>query len=414
MHRVRQSLPYLRENGWEAVVLAVEPRWCDQPEDPLLLETIPSDTKVIRTKAFSSKLTRYIGLGNLEVRAYPFFKHAGEKLLGSEHFDLVYFSTTAFGLIRLGPEWKDRFGVPFVVDMQDPWVNDYYGQPGAPSPPGGRLKYSLMQTFARRDEAKVMRAVSHIISVSPAYTTMLMSRYGWLTPDMFTVLPFGAQEADFELLTRRDIRQTHFDAADGLEHWVYVGRAGADMAFALGAFFEALAAARAKNPSRWAKLRVHFIGTSYAAGTRARQSVMPVAQQHGVADLISELPHRVPYFQGLRCLSDATALVVPGSDDPGYTASKIYPYILAQRPLLGIFHEESSVANVLRETRAGKLVTFGPDELREAVSDKILDLWFSESADQAGPTRWDAFARYTAASMTRVQCGVFDLSAQRT
>jgi hypothetical protein len=241
---------------------------------------------------------------------------------------------------------------------------------------------------------------------------MLMKRYSWLEPDRFTVLPFGAQEADFELLTRRDIRQTYFDASDGLEHWVYVGRAGEDMEFALGAFFDALAAARADNPLRWVGLRVHFIGTSYAVGTRARQSVMPLAEQHGVADVVSEHPNRIPYFEGLRCLLDATALIVPGSNDPGYTASKIYPYVLAQRPLLAIFHEESSVANVLQETRAGALVTFGRNELSSAVSARIRKLWFSGAAPSKGPTRWDAFARYTARAMTRIQCQVFDHALQ--
>ena len=53
MHRVRQSLPYLGACGWEAVVLAIEPRRCESPVDPLLEQTIPSDTRVVRTGALA-------------------------------------------------------------------------------------------------------------------------------------------------------------------------------------------------------------------------------------------------------------------------------------------------------------------------------------------------------------------------
>ena len=57
-----------------------------------------------------------------------------------------------------------------------------------------------------------------------------------------------------------------------------------------------------------------------------------------------------------------------GSDDPGYTASKIYPYILAEKPLLAIFHEESSVVRILQETNAGTVVTFKTGESVEEVA----------------------------------------------
>ena len=41
------------------------------------------------------------------------------------------------------------------------------------------------------------------------------------------------------------------------------------------------------------------------------------------------------------------ALFMPGSDDPAYTASKIYPYLLTRKPLLAIFNAESPALAVL-------------------------------------------------------------------
>src|SRR5438128_1284725 len=104
MQRVRQSLPYFKEMGWEPTVLAVDEKFIDAYSlDELLLETIPSDIRVIKVKAVKTSVTRKIGIGSLSIRSYYHIKRAGSKLLRSEHFDLVFFSTTAFHVMALGP-----------------------------------------------------------------------------------------------------------------------------------------------------------------------------------------------------------------------------------------------------------------------------------------------------------------------
>src|SRR5947209_4848059 len=155
--RIRMSLPYLGEFGWEATVLAVKAECVEGATlDPLLQKTTPYEIEVIRVGAVSSKLTRYLGLGSLAVRALPFLWRSGNRLLEPENkqqttdevqqarkkIDLVYFSTTQFPVTILGPIWKRRFGVPYVVDFQDPWLDDYYRRTGTP-PPGGKLKYAF-------------------------------------------------------------------------------------------------------------------------------------------------------------------------------------------------------------------------------------------------------------------------------
>lgn len=236
-----------------------------------------------------------------------------------------------------------------------------------------------------------------------------MARYPFMQPTQFTVLPFGAPEADFDLLTSQRVEQDVFNPTDGKQHWVYVGRTGDDMYLALGSFFSALRDARQKKPENYAQLRLHFIGTDYALGQRARKTVEPVAQAYGLADLVEERPHRIPYFEALQCLLDADALIVPGSDDPGYTASKLYPYILAHKPLVAVFHEQSSVVSILHDTQAGVIVPFATGEAPEAVGRRVERAWFDPQAWRVKPsTNWDAVAPYTAREMARRQCKVFD------
>ncbi len=402
------SLPHFQEFGWEAHVLTVHPDYVEGIRDPWLAQTVPKSVKVSHTRALPLKYTRSVGLGSLGLRCLPYFLRAGDRILAKQKFDLVYFSTTMFPVMALGPRWCDRFGVPYVLDFQDPWWSDYYRKPSAPSPPGGRLKYGFSQLVAQVLEPHALSKVSHIISVSPEYPKTLLQRYSWLREDQFTVLPFGGAEQDFKLLPDLNIRQNVFNPNDGRQHWVYVGRGGGDMAFALRAFFQALGRARQKNPENLNNLRLHFVGTDYAPGERAKKTVEAIAIESGVGDMVQEQPHRIPYFEALQCLLEADALIVPGSDDPGYTASKIYPYILAKKPLLAIFHEKSSVVNVLKSTQAGVVVTFATKDDPAQVSKAIERNWFQAIPLPVPRTDWQAFLPYTAREMTRLQSALFD------
>lgn len=409
--RVRMSLPYFREMGWEPCVLTVQPEYVEGQHDPQLAATVPEDIKIVRTKAFPIEHTRRFGAGSLGLRALPYLRQAGDRLLRSKTFDLVYFSTTVFTAMTLGPRWRRKFNVPYVLDFQDPWVNDYYSEVGAPPPPGGRFKYGLSHALAQLLEPRALRATSHVISVSPAYPQALRRRYSWMREDQFTVLPFGAPENDFTLLDELKIKQDIFDPQDGNRHWVYVGRGGGDQGVALRALFSAMRVERARSPEAWRAVRLHFVGTSYAQGARAVKTIEPLAIEMGVGDLVREYPQRIPYFHALKVMAESDAILLIGSNDTGYTASKIYPCILARKPLLAIFHEASSVVDILRRCTGAECVTFNssdvPEQLQERVA-AVLSQLVNAPAESVAEINWSEFQSFTAREMTRSQCTVFN------
>ncbi len=417
--RVRMSLPYFEEYGWQPTVLAVRPEDVEGTDDPLLAQTLPSGVKVVYTRALPVRWTRRVGLGSLALRALPGLWLAGNRLLAQEPFDAVYFSTTMFAVMALGPRWRRRFGVPYILDFQDPWLDDYYDQPGAPPPPGGRIKHAVDRWIARQLEPRAMGAVSQVITVSPAYTDTLRKRYPALEAGRFTVLPFGAPERDFQLLETLPVRQTVFDPADGRKHWVYVGRGGGDMAGALRLLFAAVATARARDPQTWETVRMHFVGTSYAPAGRAEKSVEPVARECGVLDLVEERTDRVPYFEALQLLRQSAAILVIGSNSPGYSASKLYPCMLAARPLLALLQEGSPAGDILRRCRAGDVLTFRGDGRASdpaAVQMALARLLVADPATgQSTDLDWTHFrAEHSDRAVTARQCEVFDRARQQT
>jgi hypothetical protein len=373
MQRVRMLLPFFLENGWQAEVLAVAPEQVAAPLDSWLVVELMQDVKVHRVKALGLGWSRIPGLGTLGLRALWALANAGDRLLEKSGFDLVYFSTTVFEVHLLGPRWKHKYGVPFVMDYQDPWANDYYREHPDIVPPGGRLKYALAGALHRWMEPRVLRECAGITSVSPAYPKQLAQRYSWLGKLPSLVQPFPGARRDFERLAGSQVSQKHFDPRDGLIHWVYIGVVIPGMFPVLRALFRAITTAMPTETREL--LRLHFIGTSYAPGGRAVPRVQPLAAEYGLADQVQEQCERIPYAQALKCLSDADALIAVGSDDPGYTASKIYPYLLARKPLLAIYHENSSVVEMIRQVGGAVCIPFAAPVDEDALVQAIDKSW---------------------------------------
>ncbi|MEB3209655.1 MAG: hypothetical protein VKK63_12180, partial [Synechococcus sp.] len=155
--RLRLVLPHLAAQGCSAEMLAVDPVCCSEGLDPWQVEHLPSEVPVHRVHGLSQRWAMLPGLGSIEARCYRALAHAGSRLLRRKHVDAVYLSTTAFGCFRLGPLWKRRHGVPFLLDYQDPWVNDHYRRHPEINPPGGRLKYAVVDRLHRLQEPRVLR-----------------------------------------------------------------------------------------------------------------------------------------------------------------------------------------------------------------------------------------------------------------
>lgn len=407
LHRVRLSLKYFSEFSWQPIVLSVDANQIEQSRDPLLLDSIPRDILIKSVGALPLRGSRKLGLGDLGIRSWPFLYTAGVKLIRRHKIDLVYFSTTAFVAMTLGRAWKIKTGVPFVLDMQDPWLSDYYiNKPKNERP----RKYWFSSRLHRVLEPWTMKEVDGLIAVSEDYIRKLRDRYPRLINIPSLTLPFAASEHDFEIVKANPQPNRYFTKGAGNINGVYVGRGGADMRKALEIIFGALQRGLFERPSLYKKIKLHFVGTDYARKELARKTIFPIAKSYGVDHLVAEDPERIPYFQGLQLLEDADFLIVPGSDDPQYTASKIYPYIMARKPLLAVFHEHSSVCQLLRRTNAGNVLAFNKDHTIAEVVGKLQPIMSEmlSNLPYIPKTNWEAFEPFTAREMTRKQCELFD------
>jgi hypothetical protein len=410
MQRVRQSLPYLRENGWEPTVLTVDEKYVEAYSiDNLLLQTYPGDITIHRVPALKAAITRKLGIGSLSMRAFFTIRKRGDQLLHTEKFDLVYFSTTAFHVMALGPRWKRRFGVPFILDIQDPWYNKFYFENALTKK---SLKARLYHQLDKQLEARTIPFADGIISVSAGYRDLYLQRYPTLTYKKFRVIPFGCAVIDFPI-ARKNIKGSKITFSPAEVNAVYIGRGGQDMEFAAGIFFDAILIGLQRHEALFQKLRFWFIGTSYAQAGKGAKTFEPLAREKGLESFINEVSDRLPYFETLYLLSKADMLVVPGSTDSTYTASKIFPYIYLDKPMLSVFHEKSSVCDIIRQTSQSKVVTFN-DAVTDKQRNNMVEECFRYLYDvlnkeiKKANLNLEAFEAYTAKSMAEQQIDFFD------
>lgn len=411
MQRVRQSLPYFQKYNWEPVVLTVDEQFVEAYSmDPLLLLSFPENIEVHKVKALRSSITRKFGMGSLSMRSYFFIKKKGDELLASRHFDLVYFSTTAFQVMALGPGWKKKFGVPFIVDIQDPWRNDfYYNRSGKQQ----SLKLWLHHKLDSYLEKKILPQISGMISVSPGYRDLYLKRYPALSTKEIKVIPFGCATRDFIIAKEHILFCEKVKLSNNRINVVYIGRGGHDLQYAVEIIFDAVKKGFEEYPSLFEKLHLWFIGTSYATEGKGNKTIEPVAINKGIGSSITEITDRIPYFETLFLLLQADILCVPGSADSTYTASKIYPYLYSDKPLLAVFHEKSSVCEVVKQTSNAGLITFNENtdaEARKKLIDQCYDFLAAVLNRQILKSNInpDAFNAYTAEAMTKKQVEFFE------
>jgi hypothetical protein len=404
MQRVRTSLPYFEKFGWMPEVVCIDESYSDLTKDLLLLKSIPKHIKIHTVKAFSKKLTSKIGLGSIALRSMWFYRSYVDRLLKKEKFDLIYFSTTQFPICILGKHWKTKFGIPYVIDMQDPWHSDYYlNKPKHERPPKYWFSYRLNKYL----EPIAMKSVDGLISVTNDYIKAIKDRYPIIKNIPSTVIPFGANKIDYQIAN--DYIEDSYIDFDLLKiNIVYTGAVGSIMKESISFLCEVLAHIKIYKRSLYDKFQFYFIGTSYASVGTGIQSVIPIAEKFDVQSCIIEETDRIGYFKSLFLLKKANALLIIGSDDISYNPSKIFTYALAERPILGIFKSNSKASKTVKNCSEGIVVNY---DVKNAANE--LELYLEQLQYPIPSTTQKEYPELTlhsAEELTKKQCELFNKS----
>lgn len=403
VHRARHLAKHLPAHGWRPIVVRADERSYTEPGDPALAELVPADLEQARTSALPARLCRLVGVGDIGLRALPYFRSAIGRLIVAERPRLVFITGAPFYPMLLARGITSRFGLPVVLDFQDPWVSAH----GATH--SGISKAALAHRLAEALEPLAVRRAAFVTSVSQLQNEEMAARYPWLDRERMAAIPIGGDPDDFAALRKVPVAGAPL-LDPSMINFSYVGTLLPRAAPLFRQLFQALAQVRREAPDLARRLRFNFVGTSNHPGVAAGPRVLPLATQAGVADLVWELPRRLPYLEALSVLANSDVVLLIGSDEPHYTASKIYPALMSGRPYLSLFHSASSAHHILTAAGGGRAVAFADARELEASAPLLADATrvLATTPQEIGEVRPEAVEPYLARAIAGRFAGVFD------
>jgi hypothetical protein len=407
VHRPRHLARHLPSHGWKPVVVRVDEAFYAERLDHELARLVPASVEQVRTRALSGRLTRLGGIGDIGLRAYPYLGAAIDGAVAAHRPSVVFFTGFPFYPMLLGGRIKRRHGLPLALDFQDPWVSAY----GASLPP--LSKEGLAHRLAVALEPRVLRHADFVTGVSQTQNDDMAARYPWLDRARMAAIPIGGDPDDFDA-----VRGVVAQPGSGLIELRYVGAFWPRAEPCVRQLMRGLALLREREPALAKRLRLSFTGTRSGnlPGEELPRPVAAIAEQEGVGELVEEHPQRAPFVEALRLMASAPGLILVGSDEPHYTASKIYPTLMSGRPYLSLFHGASSAHAVLAAAGGGIALGFGSDAeltgMSEAIAEGLTRVATQpESLGRADPA---AYAAYTAHAVAGQFAAIFDrLAAER-
>lgn len=404
VHRARHLGKHLANFGWKPVIIRVDESHYAEPLDIALGNLVPDHVTQVRTAAIPYKLTRSIGFGDLGLRGYFPIKDALESAIQEWRPEVILITGSPYYPFLLSGWIKRRFKIPVVLDNQDPWVS----AEGALWPLFS--KRGLSHKLATILEPIAVRDASFITSVSERQNEELAELYPWLNRHAMAAIPIGGDPDDFEALKAQPPSNPKVVLEPNRVHLSYVGTFLPRASVVVEKIFRALKLLKDEAPELANRLVLNFVGTSNQPAGGGTHLVTPIAQDYGVEEMVREVPERVPFLEALNILVNSDGLMLLGSDEPHYTASKIYPALMSGTPFISIFHRASSAHQILLTSGGGFPHAFETLEELNGITPKLKQQLtkFAEGTVKLAPPDPRAYEPFHALNVAKQFAEVFD------
>lgn len=355
---------YLQDFGWRPVVLTVKDGTFPA-RDESLLKKIPADVPVYRTDIFEpydlyrkltgKKKTDGIDVNTLRskdeglplserlsefIRATFFIPDArmgwrryavkeGIRIIKEENVDAIYSSSPPYTCSLIARDLKRKTGLPWIAGFRDPWT-------GFLTTPD---RWFLPAAIDRRMEHSAFKEADYVDVAWTGIAADALGKYPTLDSANFHHLPNGFDSNDFPTTDPNSRTDNRFTVT--YTGSMYGLRTPREFLSAV----ETLVENGKVNPE---KIRLRFIG-------RFGDEVHQMFQQSKVKDSI-EVEGYIPHGESIRqlLLSDALLLVVDvTSDSAEIVPGKVYEYIGTGKPVIAVAPEQSAIADLFAETKAG-------------------------------------------------------------
>lgn len=338
IQRTLRFVQHLPARGWQPLVLSANPRAYAQTATDLLHDIAPG-TVVQRSFALDtarhlSVRGRYLGWMARPDRWMSWQWAAvrdGLQMIKAHQPDAIWSTYPIATAHLIGAELQRQSGLPWVADFRDPMAQDGY-----PTDPAVWQSYQAI-------EARAMQLATRCVFTTPGAAQTYRARYPRFA-DKVSVLENGYDEESFAALSPAGAltpgRLT-------LLHSGIVYPSERDPT----QFFEALARVLTPVDGKGLSQKVGFPRHQLCVRFRApvhADLLAALAAQYGLLDVV-ELCPPLPYREALAEMVRADGLLImQAANCNAQIPAKLYEYLRAGRPLLGLTDPAGDTASALR------------------------------------------------------------------
>ncbi len=375
---------YLREFGWNPIILCPKPGVYHTFDDSLQKELDELDLEVHRVEAgglfqkaagrqahkevsvsdgvakFLRRISRLIYYPDNKIGwTKPALKKA-LAIIEEKKIELIFSTAPPFSNHLLASRVKEITGLPLVVDYRDSWTNNHF-QTGM---------WDWQKSILRNQERGVVATTDCIICLDTFMRSELIASY----PDIgerIQVLPHGFDPEDFD----QENSTSDFNYIEGALNFLYSGLFYEHNQ--PDSFFKAFYELFKVRPEIKDKVRLHFQGG-------LDQRIKRLAKDLAIDDIIVDYGY-VSHKKAANNLQNADVLWMISNFDRSLKqikSGKLFEYIGTGKPILGLVHP-SEATEVLLKYGAG--FTAAPDNigLISRVLETIYDQWESDNLPEA-------------------------------
>ncbi|MBY0427010.1 MAG: hypothetical protein K2Q22_15350 [Cytophagales bacterium] len=358
VHRSRLLANFLPDHGWQPIVLSVKPEFYEENLDWDLTKTVKPHVQLHAVNAFRIH-NRWRLIGDIGLRGFFQLYQGAKKIIENERIDAILIPIPIYYTALLGPLLFAKYKIPYGIDYIDPWSD---GIAGADRPFGRAWLSNQLANFL---EPLSLRKAQFVTGVSEKYFQYVYDR-GWLKKGIPSVgMPYGFDPDDHAIR----LENIQVPWSKETHAWVYAGAFLPKSHAFIQSLFETIA--KIKSEGLWPEdHRLYFLGT----GNYKEKSISTYAQEAGIAELVVENRQRFPYLHILHFLQLSHRVMVIGSTEIHYTASKTFQAILSQRPVFSMLHKESSATEILESCGCGHLCARYSEDMDSASWQEIIKI----------------------------------------
>ena len=365
--RIAKFAKYLPHFGWEPIILTAN----EGRVDTSFLDDLPDGLQIYRSSELNNIFRYAIGnrkenlntpnnrkkmyeeagsrlkamlrpffVPDIKIGWYPFAVRKGKEIFKANNMDVIY-STSPWPTAHLiARSLAKKYNKPWVADFRDPWAQFF--QTKRPFP---------LRQLEESMEKGVLHNVQRLIIAWPGIQDRLMDCSD-ATRQKTVIIHNGFDEQDFQGITPKI-----FDRFTIIYTGLFYKERNPE------ALFKALAMLLDEKPALRNDIQIILIG-------KEQPFVKVTIRENKLNDIISVIPH-IPHQECLEYLMGANALLLNTIEN--YVPGKTFEYLRCGKPILALMSDNTTVANIIKETKRGEVIDPAKIEIIKGSIQKLYE-----------------------------------------